>query len=99
VLFTTIEDETDTLQAVCVGDALQTCTPVFLIAPAVLVQGVIDHRGKGTSIRIEKARPVRFHDFLEVAPIAPPPSEVTQALLPLLADGHLVQTTPEMVGV
>jgi hypothetical protein len=97
VLFTTIEDETDTLQAVCVGDALQTCTPVFLIAPAVLVQGVIDHRGKGTSIRIEKARPVRFHDFLEVAPIAPPPADATKTLIPLLIDGPLIQAAPELV--
>ena len=64
VLFTSIEDETALLQSICFGEALQEYTGVFLTAPAILVRGVIEHKGRGTSLRIEKAKPLRMNEFV-----------------------------------
>jgi hypothetical protein len=52
---------------------------------------------KGASLRIEKARPGRSHDFLEVALSAVPPAYAPKTLIRLLIDGHLVGTATEPV--
>ncbi|MCC6728431.1 MAG: DNA polymerase III subunit alpha [Chthonomonadales bacterium] len=63
VIFTLIEDETEMLQATCAGAAIETCTPVFLTAPAVVVRGVIARRGSGATLQVEKARPLRMREL------------------------------------
>ena len=60
VLFTTVEDETDLLQVVCAGEALERCAAVFLLSPAVLVEGTVEHRGRGASLVAERAEPLRL---------------------------------------
>jgi error-prone DNA polymerase len=62
VLFTTVEDETDLLQVVCTGQALEKYTAVFLLSPAVLVEGVIEHQGRGASLLVERAEPLHLSD-------------------------------------
>ncbi|MCW3099657.1 MAG: polymerase alpha subunit [Chthonomonadaceae bacterium] len=59
VLFSTLEDEMGFIQTVCIGDALEACTPVFLLSPVVIVRGVIERHGTGASLRVEKVKP--FH--------------------------------------
>jgi error-prone DNA polymerase len=77
VLFTTVEDETGLLQTVSVEEAIDTCTPVFLLSPAVVVEGTIERRGTGASLKVATARPLRMQDFVSESgltlPIAPPP--------------------------
>lgn len=68
VLFTSIEDETALLQAICFGEPLQRLTGLFLTAPAIMVRGVIEHKGRGTSLRIEKAKPLRMCEIVSQAP-------------------------------
>lgn len=60
VLFSTIEDEFGFVQVVCVGDALEACTPVFLLSPVVIVRGVIERRGTGVSLRVERVKPLHL---------------------------------------
>jgi error-prone DNA polymerase len=62
VLFTTVEDETDLLQVVCTGQALEKYTAVFLLSPAVLVEGVIEHQGRGASLLVERAESLHLSD-------------------------------------
>jgi error-prone DNA polymerase len=59
VLFSTVEDETDFVQVICSGEALQICTPVFLLSPVVIVRGVIERKGRGASLAVEKAKAFR----------------------------------------
>lgn len=57
VLFTTIEDESDFAQVICLGDAISRCTAVILLAPAATVTGVIERRGQGAvMLRVEDVR-------------------------------------------
>jgi error-prone DNA polymerase len=58
VLFTTIEDETDFLQATCFGETIDRYTTVFLLSLAVIVRGTIEKRGLGASLMVEKAKPL-----------------------------------------
>ena len=58
VLFTTIEDETDFLQATCFGETIDRYTTVFLLSLAVIVRGTIEKRGVGSSLMVEKAKPL-----------------------------------------
>lgn len=79
VLFTTVEDEFGLLQAICVGEAIDTCTPTFLTSAAVVVRGTIERKGTGVILRIRKARPLRLQDFVQPADgcglaAAPPPA-------------------------
>jgi error-prone DNA polymerase len=60
VLFTTLEDEEDFLQVICIGEALDRCTATFLLSPAVIAEGVIERRGKGASLRVESVRSFRL---------------------------------------
>jgi error-prone DNA polymerase len=62
VLFTSIEDETAVLQAICVGEPLKEHTGLFLTTPAVIVRGIIEHRGRGSSLKIERAKALRITD-------------------------------------
>lgn len=64
VLFTSIEDESAMLQAICVGEPLQEHTGLFLTAPAVIVRGTIEHRGRGTSLHIERAKALRMNEIV-----------------------------------
>jgi error-prone DNA polymerase len=59
VLFSTVEDEFGFLQIVCIGDALEACTPVFLLSPVVIVRGIIERHGIGMTMRVEKVK--AFH--------------------------------------
>jgi error-prone DNA polymerase len=58
VLFATIEDETDILQAVCTGAAIDRCTSTFLLAPAVIVEGITQRKGRGMMLQVENATPL-----------------------------------------
>ena len=57
-LFTTIEDETEYLQATCVNEALDQYAAVFLLSPAVVVRGILQRKGVGASLLVEKAKPL-----------------------------------------
>jgi error-prone DNA polymerase len=59
VLFTSIEDEFGLLQAVCVGEAIESCTSTFLTSAAVLVTGVLERKGSGCMLRVEEAYPLQ----------------------------------------
>jgi error-prone DNA polymerase len=58
VLFVTIEDETDIVQAICTGDAIDRCTSTFLLAPAVIVEGIIERKGRGMMLQVERVAPL-----------------------------------------
>lgn len=64
VLFSQLEDETGLLPVTVIGEALDPCTPVFLTAPAVIVEGIVEKRGRGTSLKAERACPLTLHDAL-----------------------------------
>jgi len=57
VLFSSIEDETGLLGLVCAGDAIATCTSVFLLSQSVMVDGVIRRQGDGASLTVIRAKP------------------------------------------
>jgi hypothetical protein len=50
-----VEDETDLVQLICVDAAIDLCTPVFLTSQAVIVEGVIQRKGKGATLMVERA--------------------------------------------
>jgi error-prone DNA polymerase len=80
VLFSIVEDETEMLQSTVLGDAIWETTTVFLTSPAVLVRGVMERRGNGSSLMLEKAKPLRFQDYApeeDAELIAPPPATRT----------------------
>ncbi len=79
VLFSIVEDETEMLQISVFGEAIWETTTVFLTSPAVLVEGVIERRGSGASLMVEKAQPLRMQDFASQGPtlIAAPPATRT----------------------
>ncbi len=64
-LYTILEDETGMLQATCAGEAIDTCTPVLITAPAVFVRGRIQRRGVGVSFYVEKVKPLRISDLMD----------------------------------
>ena len=64
VLFTTVEDEFGFIQCVCMGRALEECTPVFLLSPAVIVRGIVERRGTGMSLRVEKVKSLALHEIV-----------------------------------
>jgi error-prone DNA polymerase len=80
VLFTSVEDEMGLLQLVCFGAEIPTLTPVFLTAPAVLVRGVIERKGRSVSLRVEKARLLRMTALAERLPAMS--DAATEAQLP-----------------
>ena len=98
VLFVQIEDETEMLQAVALGDVLWQVTSTFLSSPAVIVRGVIERKGRGIMLRIEKAKLLRFQDFCplgDVLHVTPPVTRtypgtklVVSAESPVLALSH-----------
>jgi len=63
VLFVQIEDETEMIQAVALGDAIWETTSTFLTSPAVAVRGVIERKGTGVMLKIEKAKLLRLQDY------------------------------------
>lgn len=69
VLFDTLEDESEVIQLVCFGEAIQKYTGLFLTAPALIVRGVIERRGRGVMLQVEKARSLRLADFVADAPL------------------------------
>lgn len=71
VLFTSVEDEMGLLQIVCFGAEIATLTSVFLTAPAILVRGVIERKGRSVSLRAEKAKLLRMEDLAERLPTLP----------------------------
>ena len=61
VLFVTIEDETDFAQTVCLGDAIERCTAVLLLASSTILEGTVERRGQGgTMIQVDNAYPLRI---------------------------------------
>ncbi len=80
VLFTLIEDETEMLQAVALKEVIWETTSTFLTSPAVFVRGIIERKGRAVMLHIEKAKPLRFQDFLPNERrdlIAAPPADRT----------------------
>lgn len=62
VLFSQIEDETGLLPVTVVGEAIVNCTATFLTSPAVLAEGIVERRGRGASLRIEKVANLTIHE-------------------------------------
>ncbi len=62
VLFAQVEDETGLLPVTVVGDAIERCTATFLTSPAVIVDGIVEKRGRGTSLRVERVAPLLLRD-------------------------------------
>jgi hypothetical protein len=89
VLFTTNEDETDFLQATCVKDALEQFASVFLLSPAVVVRGIIQRKGTGASLLVEKAKTLRLAEFSAPPPVYP--ALGTRAAVPVgpVAQSHV----------
>ena len=73
VLFTTIEDETEYLQATCVNAALDQYAAVFLLSPAVIVRGILQRKGVGASLLVEKAKALRLAEFTSAPAVYPLP--------------------------
>lgn len=86
VLFAGLEDEMGLLQMVCFGAEIAPLTPVFLTAPAVLVRGIIGHKGRAVSLRVEKAKLLRMEDLTERLPTLPDDKTVVLEAIP-----HLVE--------
>jgi error-prone DNA polymerase len=72
VLFTTIEDETDFLQATCFGEVIDKYTTVFLLSLAVIVRGTIERRGNGAALMVEKAKPLMLSEAAKVESVSIP---------------------------
>ncbi len=68
VLFATLEDETDTLQLICSGEAL-ALTPVFLLSPAIIVRGILQRKGQGVSLKVERAKALRMSELAAPDPV------------------------------
>ena len=68
LLFTSIEDESGLLQAICIGEPLKHFTGLFLTEPAVVVRGRIEHKGKGTMLRIEQAKALSMSELAAQLP-------------------------------
>lgn len=64
-LFSQIEDEFGLLPVTVVGEAIDRCTATFLTSPAVLAEGVVEKRGRGTSLRVESVAPLILGDPLD----------------------------------
>lgn len=62
VLFNSVEDESGLLQTVCFGKVIEEYTAVFLTAPAVIVEGIIERKGNGAGMRVLRAAPLRLAD-------------------------------------
>jgi len=67
VVFTLIEDESGLLHATVVGEAIETCTGIFLTSPAVIVHGVVRRQGRGTVLLVEKVKPLRMAEMTAAA--------------------------------
>jgi error-prone DNA polymerase len=65
VLFAQVEDETGLLPVTVAGEAIDRCTATFLTAPAVLVEGIVEKRGRGTALLVERAAPLALRDATE----------------------------------
>jgi error-prone DNA polymerase len=62
VVFVSIEDESDMLHGICVDEAIDTCTEVFLRSAAVIVEGTIERRGQGVSLKVLRAKPFKLNE-------------------------------------
>ncbi len=40
------------------GDAIDSCTAVFLVSPVLIVEGIIRRKGRAVSLSVERARPL-----------------------------------------
>lgn len=78
VLFAQVEDETGLLALTVVGEAIQSCTATFLTAPAIAVEGIVERRGRGVSLRVERVVPLILRDATRGA-IGAQPGKVTSA--------------------
>ena len=80
VHFTTIEDESDYIHATVVKEALDQFALVFLLSPAIIIRGILQRKGVGAGILVEKAKPLRLAEFTAPPPVYPAPG--TSASLP-----------------
>ncbi|NLI01138.1 MAG: DNA polymerase III subunit alpha [Chthonomonadales bacterium] len=62
VLFSQVEDETGLLPVTVSGKAIATCTAGFLTSPAVVVEGVLQRRGRGATLYVERVASLRLRD-------------------------------------
>jgi len=62
VLFAQVEDETGLLPVTVAGEAIAACTATFLTSPAVAVEGVVERRGNGVSLKVERVVPLTLRD-------------------------------------
>lgn len=65
VLYTTLEDETNYINASCSQKALERNIATLLLAPAVIVHGRIQHKVRGRAIIIEHAQPMSASPMAE----------------------------------
>lgn len=63
VLFASLEDETDLIQLSCFGDAIERCTATFLVAAAIIVDGIVQRRGEGAGILVQNIKPLSLQDI------------------------------------
>ena len=57
VLFLSVEDETEIVQLICLDEAIERYTGTFLLSAAVIVEGVIEKRGRLATLRVRRAKP------------------------------------------
>jgi error-prone DNA polymerase len=67
VIFTLIEDESGLLHATIAGEAIDTCTSIFLTSPAVIVRGLVKRQGRGAQLLVEKVKPLRMAEMAAAA--------------------------------
>jgi error-prone DNA polymerase len=63
VLFSQVEDETGLLPVTVAGAAIASCTAGFLTSPAVVVEGILQRRGRGANLLVERVAPLRLRDM------------------------------------
>jgi len=56
VLFASVEDETGLAQLICLDEAIERCTAVFLLSAAVMVEAVVERRDGGATLRVLRAK-------------------------------------------
>jgi len=57
VLFVSAEDESGIVQMLCLDEAIEKYTAVFLLSAAVMVEGILERREGGATLRVTRAKP------------------------------------------
>ena len=96
VLFASLEDETELLQLGCFGKVIEDYTSVFLCGHALMVEGLVQRRGRGSSLNVTRAKPFDAAQYLGPAPRIGPVMQGAWRMAPGGANKHPqrgIQTT------